>query len=56
MDKTLEEAIRKALKEAKAAGADYITQTGLAVRAARAARPDMTASDALAWVRMVRRD
>lgn len=55
MDKSLEEAIRKALKEAKAAGADYITQTGLGVRAAREVDPELTASDALALVHLVRR-
>ena len=35
-------------------GRVYLTQTELAVRAVREARPDMTASDALAAVNMVR--
>jgi hypothetical protein len=54
MDESLEQAIRKALEEAQAAGADYITLTGLGVRAAIEVDPELTASDALAWVKLVR--
>ncbi len=52
MDAGLENIIRRALEDARAKGQDYITQTGLAVKAAREARSDMTASDALAAVKM----
>ncbi len=55
MDKSLERIIRQALEDARAAGRDHLTQTEEAVRAVRQARPDMTASDALAAVEMVRR-
>ena len=55
MDKSLERIIRRALEEARAKGRDHLTQTQLAVEAVRQARPDMTASDALAAVEMVRR-
>jgi len=55
MDKSLERIIRRALEDARAKGRDHITQTELAVRAVREARPDMTASEALAAVEMVRR-
>jgi hypothetical protein len=40
-------------EEARAKGRDHLTQTTLAVRAVCQARPDMTASDALAAVEMV---
>jgi hypothetical protein len=55
MDESLERIIRQALEDARAKGQDYLTQTQLAVRAVREARPDMTASDALAAVNWIRR-
>ena len=55
MDESLERIIRQTLDEARAKGRDYLTQTELAVRAVCQAHPDMTASDALAAVEMVRR-
>lgn len=51
MDTSLERIIRQALEDARAAGKDYLTQTELAVRAVRQARPDMTASEALTALR-----
>lgn len=51
MDTSLERIIRQALKDARAAGKDYLTQTELAVRAVVNARPDLTSSDALTAVR-----
>ncbi len=54
MDPDLENVIRQALTDAKAAGKDYLSQTELAVRAVQWARPDMTASDRLAAVNLVR--
>ena len=55
MDPDLENVIRQALADAKAAGKDYLSQTEEAVRAVLQARPDMTASDALMAVNLVRR-
>ena len=55
MDAGLENIIRQALADARVMGRDHLTQTELAVRAVRQARPDMTASEALAAVEMVRR-
>jgi hypothetical protein len=55
MDKSIERIILRVLEEARAAVRDHLTQTELAVRAVCQARPDMTASDALAAVEMVRR-
>ena len=55
MDPDLENVIRQALADAKAAGRDHLSQNELAVRAVQRARPDMTASDALAAVNLVRR-
>ncbi len=55
MDPDLETVIRQALADARAAGKDYFTQTELAVRAVLQARPDMTASEALSAVELVRR-
>ncbi len=49
----LENVIRQALGDALAAGKDHLSQTELAVRAVQRARPDMTASDALAAVNLV---
>ena len=54
MDKSIERIVRRVLEEARAKGRDHLTQTELAVRAVREARPDLTASDALAAVEMVR--
>ncbi len=54
-DGALEWIIRFALKDARAKGRDHLTQTELVVRAVLEARPDMTASEALAAVEMVRR-
>jgi hypothetical protein len=54
MDKSIERIIRRVLEEARAKGRDHLTQTELAVRAVLEARPDMTASEALAAVNMVR--
>ncbi len=54
-DPGLENVIRQALADAQAAGRDHLNQTELTVRAVQRARPDMTASDALAAVNLVRR-
>ena len=50
MDPDPENVIRQTLADALAAGKDRMSQTVLAVRAVQRARPDMTASDALAAV------
>ncbi len=55
MDPDLENVIRQALGDALAAGKDHLSQTEFAVRAVQQARPDMTASDALAAVNLARR-
>ncbi len=55
MDPDLENVIRQALGDALAAGKDYLSQTELAVRAVQRARPDMTASEALAAVNLMQR-
>ena len=55
MDPDLENVIRQALEDALAAGKDHLSQTEHAVRTVQRARPDMTASDALAAVNLVRR-
>ncbi len=54
-DGALEWIIRFALEEARAKGRDELTQNQVVVEAVRQARPDMTASDALAAVELVRR-
>ncbi len=54
MDPDLETVIRQALADAQAAGYDHMVQTVLAVQAVQQVRPDMTASDALAAVNLVR--
>ncbi len=54
MDPDLENVIRQALTDAQATGRDYLSQTELAVQAVQRARPDMTASDALVAVNMIR--
>ncbi len=56
MDPDLENVIRQALEDAQAAGKDHMDQTWLAIQAVQRARPDMTASDALAAVNLVRRE
>ncbi len=58
MDPDLEKVIRQALKDAQAAGGEYLSlsQSQEAVRAVQRARPDMTASDAMAAVNLVRRE
>ncbi len=56
MEPDLENVIRQALGDALAAGKDHLSQTELAVRAVQRARPDMTASDALAAVNLVRHE
>jgi hypothetical protein len=55
MDKSIERIIRCVLEEARAKGRNHLTQTELAVKAVCEARPEMTASDALAAVNTVRR-
>ena len=53
VDPDLENVIRQALTDAKAAGRDHLSQTEDAVWAVKRARPDMTTSDALAAVNLV---
>ncbi len=55
MDPDLENVIQQALADALAAGRDQMSQTELAVRAVQRARPDMTASEALAAVNLMQR-
>jgi hypothetical protein len=55
MDKSIERIIRRVLEDARAKGRDHLTQTELAVRAVREVRPDMTASEILAAVRLAQR-
>ena len=54
MDQHLEHIIRQALEDAEARGKDCLTQTALAVGTVLGTQPCMTASDALAMVKMVR--
>ena len=54
MDKSIERIICRVLEEARAKGRDHLAQTELAVKAVCEARPDLTTSDALAAVNMVR--
>ena len=56
MDPDLENVIRQALEDAQTAGRDHLSQNELTVQAVQRARPDMTASDALAAVNLVRRE
>ncbi len=56
MTPDLENVIRQALGDALAAGKDHLSQTELAVQAVQRVRPDMTASDALTAVNLVRRE
>ncbi len=53
MDEFVERIIRRALDEAREKGRDHLAQTQAAIDAARQARPDMTASEILAAVRLV---
>jgi hypothetical protein len=55
MDPGLENVIRQALADAAAAGRDYLAQTELAVKAVLQARPDISASETLTAVKLVRR-
>ena len=55
MDEIVNRIIRRVLEDARTKGRDYLSETELAVRAVCKARPDMTASDALAAVNLVRR-
>ncbi len=54
MELDLDTVIRQAHADARAAGLDHPTQTEEAVRAVLKARPDMTASEALSAVEVVR--
>ncbi len=54
MDEDLANIIRRALDEAKAAGRDDTGQTEHAVRKVRELRPDMTGTDALNAINLVR--
>ncbi len=55
MDPDLENVIRQALADARITGRDHLGQTELAIQMVLQARPDMTASEALAAVNRVRR-
>lgn len=55
MDPDLQTVIRQALADAQATGRDYLTQTEVAVRVVLQVHPDMTASEALSAVDLVRR-
>ncbi len=55
IDDDLIRIIAQALADAREKGLDHVGQTGHAVRAVLAARPDMTASDALRAVNTWRR-
>ncbi len=50
----LENVIRQALRDAMLTGKDHLSQTEEAVRTVRQVRPDMTASDALVAVNVIR--
>ncbi len=54
MDPDLENVIRQALGDARAAGKDHLSQTETAVRTVRQVRPDITASEALSAVNLAR--
>ncbi len=56
MDPDLENVIRQTLGDALAAGKAHMDQTWLAIQAVQRARPDMTVSDALAAVHLVRHE
>ena len=54
MDEDLANIIRQALDETRAAGRDDTGQTGHAVRKVRKLRPDMTGTDTLNAINLVR--
>ncbi len=54
MDPDLENVIRQVLGDAKSAGRDHLSQTEHAVRKVRELRPDMTGTDALNAINLVR--
>ncbi len=54
MDEDLANIIRQALDEARSAGRDDTGQTEHAVRKVRVLRPDMTGTDALNAINLVR--
>ena len=56
MDLDLENVIRQALEDALLNGRDHMAQTVLAVQAVLDARPDMTATEALAAVILVQQE
>ncbi len=56
MNPDLDNVIRQALGDALTAGFDHIGQTVLAVQAVLEARPDMTAAEALAAVKLVQKE
>ena len=53
MNEPVERIILRTIDEARASGRDYIGQTEAAIAAARDARPDMTASEIMATVRLL---
>ena len=55
MDEDLERGIREALAKGRAEGKDYLSQSERAVQAVRQMRPDLTTSNALTLVDLVRR-
>ena len=54
MDAALTRLIRQSLDAAESDGLDHIAANGTSVRAICEAYPDVTTSDALAWVKVVR--
>ncbi len=54
-DEDLTGIVARAIADAREKGLEVVDQTGHAVRAVMAARPDMTASDALRAVNTLRR-
>ncbi len=56
MDLDLENVIRRAFGQALAGGWEHLGQAVFAVQAVQLARPEMTAADALAVVKLVQQD
>ncbi len=56
VDRHLERVIRRTILDAKLSGKDYPTQNEVSVHTVRRIRPDMTPSEAVALVNLVRRD
>ncbi len=56
MDPDLENVVQQALEIAQTTGKDHMAQTVLAVQAVLDARPDMTAAEALAAVKLVQQE